>query len=459
MAITAGPAVPTALREPEGPRGHPFVGNLYEYARDPLAFLQKARREYGEVARLRFARSTSFLVSNPAYVKHILQDNHRNYERNEFSNTLLKLFLGDSVLTLDGGDWLRQRRLMAPAFHRQRIAGFGETMVDAASAMLDRWAPRAARGEVLDLAEEMMGLTFEIAGRTLFSVDLSDSASEMGVAISEAQHFFNYRTRTLLAPPLWLPTRMNRAFHHSNAVSDRLVYGMIRERRADGADRGDLLSMLMAARDEETGEAMDDTELRNELLTMLNAGHETTSNALSWTFYLLALNPEAERKLQAELSEVLDGRLPGVEDLPKLPYNRMVLEESMRLFPPAWILGRQAIAGDELGPYRIPAGAGLLMSPFVIHRDPELWEAPLHFRPERFRPEAAASRPKYAYFPFGGGPHLCIGNLFALTEAQLLLATIAQRFTLRLVPGHPVEPEPLITLRPRHGLRMTLAPR
>ncbi len=451
------PLKPTR-RDPPGPRGHFLFGVLREYAKEPATYALWQAREFGEVSRARFGPNHLYFINSPAGVKHILQDNQRNYGRNQFANDILKLFVGESLLTTEGDYWLRQRRLMQPMFHRQRIASFGRLMTEKTEEMLGEWEQAAAGGRVLDVAEEMMRLTLKIVGLALFSADLSDETSQFGQAVKVGRDYFDYRNGTLFPLPLWVPTRRNRSFRAGMARTDAIVYDIIRERRRTGEDAGDLLSMLMEVRDEETGEGMTDLQLRNEVMTMLMAGHDTTSNTLSWTFYLLSRHPQVVEKLRAELAQVLNGRAPGIEDLHSLPYTKMVIEEAMRLYPPAWVMGRQSIEADEIGGYTIPAGASLAFYPYVIHRHPDHWEEPERFDPERFTSERSQGRAKYAYFPFGGGPHLCIGNVFALTEAQLILATVAQRSDLTLVPGHPVELEPLITLRPKHGLKMTLNP-
>ncbi len=448
-----------------GPRGHPLLGVLPDFRRDPLGLCLNTARQYGDVVRLRFAWNNIYFFNHPDHTQHVLQENNRNYKRPTVSNDLFKLASGENLFTSDGDYWLRQRRLMQPAFHRQRIAAFGTLMTETTLAMLDRWRA-VPSGQPLDIEQEMMRLTLSIVGQALFSVDLSDDASAFGQAFTTSAEYLTYRMSTLLVAPLFIPTRRNRAFQQAVQTVNQLVDKMIQERRtphllpppAGGEQEagGDLLSMLMKARDEETGAGMTDEQLRHEVFAMIFAGHETTANTLTWTFYLLAEHPPIERKLHAELAEVLGGRVPTVQDLPSLRYTRMVIEEALRLYPPAWSLWREAIGDDEVGGYRIPARSSITLMPYVMHRDPRFWENPAQFEPERFTPERAAERPTFAYLPFGGGPRKCIGNTFALTEAQLVLATIAQRYRLRLVPGHPVEPVALIVLRTRYGLPMML---
>jgi cytochrome P450 len=302
----------------------------------------------------------------------------------------------------------------------------------------------------------MMRLTLGMAGKTLFSMDLSNEADEVGRAAATVIQYANDRFTRLLPLPTNIPTPHNRRFWKALRTLDTVVQGIIDVRRREEKDAGDLLSMLLLARDEETGEGMNDQQLRDEVRAFILAGHETTAAALAWTWYLLAQHPHIEHRLHTELVTVLDGRSPTFEDLPKLTYTKMVLEESMRLYPPGWGFERRAVADDEIGGYHIPADSLVLISPYVTHRHSAFWEDPERFDPERFTPEPLAGRPRYTYFPFGGGPRQCIGNEFAIVQCQLIIAMVAQTYRLRLVPGHPVEPEPSVTLRPRHGLLMTL---
>ncbi len=448
-----------AIRRPRaapGPRGHALLGSLPAYRQGRLRFFTDTAREYGGVVRVRLGPRVIHLVSHPDGIKHILQDNHRNYRKGERYDRLVPV-LGRGLLTSEGEFWLRQRRLAQPAFHRQRLGAFATIMTEATAAMLARWEREAWRGQPLDIAAEMMRLTFAIVGRTLFSADVSGEADAVGQALTIALREADRRIRSTIPLPERLPTARNRRVREAIRTLDGVVYNLIAARR-DGRDarEGDLLAMLLAARDEETGEGMSDRQLRDEVMTIVLAGHETTANALAWTWYLLSQHPEAEEHLRAEVATALSGRTPGIEDLAALSYTRMVIEEAMRLYPPAWAVGRTALVDDEIGGYRIPAGKTVVLSPYVTQRLPQFWDDPERFAPERFRPERVAARPRFAYFPFGGGPRLCIGNGFAMLEAQLIVAMVAGRYRLRLVPGQRVEPEPMVTLRPRGGLPMTL---
>ncbi len=389
------------------------------------------------------------LISSPAGVNHILAENNKNYGKQTRGYASLRYVLGNGLLTSEGDFWKRQRRIAQPAFHRSRIASFAQTMVRAASDAAARLEAR--KGEVIDVHEEMMRLTLRIVGETLLGHDPSEEASEVGSALSFLISMVAERTSRLLffGRPI-LPTPENFRILRSLKTLTDVVERIIAERRKKPGD--DLLSMLMEAKDETTGESMDDRQLRDEAMTVFLAGHETTANALTWTFLLLSRYPAALRELRAELATVLGGRAPAMEDLPKLRFNRMVIEESMRLYPPAWIIARSANGADEIGGYEIPAGSIVFVSPWIVHRHPKLWDDPEGFDPHRFSSEKAL--PKGAYFPFGGGPRLCIGNSFAMMEAELVLATLAQRVKFELQPGHRVVPDPGITLRPRYGMKM-----
>lgn len=443
-----------ATKAPPGPRGYPLVGVLPQLYRDPLGFMRAVTREYGDIVHL---GQSWYLISGPQYLKHVLQEHSRNYRKGDNIRPL-KLLTGEGLLTSDGDFWLRQRRMAQPAFHHQRIAAMGATITDCTGELLERWRPLAEQGVALDVAEEMMRLTMKIIGLSLFSVDVSSQADLVGRALIETLHYINRRATSLIQLPHSLPTPGSLRFRRALQQLDSVVLGMIEGRRRSGEDTGDLLSMLLQARDAETGQGMTDRQLRDEVMNIFLAGHDTTGLVLSWTWYLLAQHPAVEQRLQAELRTVLAGRAPTAADLPDLPYTYMVIQESMRLYPPAWMTSRTPLQPDRLGEYDIPAGATILVSPYATHYHPGLWPDPERFDPERFDP-AAAERPKFAYFPFGGGPRVCIGNNLALMEMQLVVAMIAQHYQLRLVPGHPVEPEPLTTLRPRYGIHMTLQPR
>ncbi|MCI0648631.1 MAG: cytochrome P450 [Chloroflexi bacterium] len=444
---------------PPGPRGHWLTGTVQRWRENSLKYLCELTQEYGDAVRFRFLLHWyGYIFSHPDHNKYVLQDNNHNFTKLPHPTfLLLQPLVGRGLLTNDGDSWLSQRRLIQPIFHRRRIAQFGAIMTEATEAMLDRWATTAGAGRPVDIDHEMTALTMEIVGKALFSIDLTGECDAVGQAFTAVnKQLAELNTRPfsvfLVRCLPFLPEV--RRLMANIAVLDDVVGKIVQERRATGQKKDDLLDMLMEARDEETGQGMGDKQLRDEIMTLLLAGHETTANTLSWTFYLLSQHPEANQKLQAELATVLGGRSPTVDDLPNLTYTQMVVEEALRFYPPAYGIARTVVAEDEIGGYHVPAGSVVMLSPYLTHHHPDFWPDPERFDPERFRPEAVAARPRYAYIPFGGGPRQCIGSHFALTEAQLILATIAQRCRLELVPGHPVEPDPLITLRPKYGLPM-----
>jgi cytochrome P450 len=438
-----------------GPRGHLLLGSARDIQRDPLRFGLAMTQQYGDIVRIRLLLWPAYLVNHPDGVKHVLQENQQNYNKDLYPYQIFKPLLGRGLVTNDGKSWLHQRRLMQPAFHRKRLAAFGSLMTDATVMMLDQWQDFAERAQQLDIAAEMLRLTLRIVGQALFNIDLSDETRIVGQALITVNKLLSDYIYAPF-PPLNVPTSRNRLIQTAFRTLDQVVQGIINQRRQQNMDTDDLLSMLLSVRDEETGQRMNDQQVRDEMMTLLIAGYETVSTALVWTWYLLSQYPEMEHRLHSELDIVLRGDLPTVEHLVELPYTRMVIEEALRLYPPAWIFGRKAIADDKIGGYSIPANSMIVLSPYITHRHPALWEHPEVFDPERFTPERSAVRPPFAYFPFGGGPRMCIGNNFALMEMQLILATIAQRYKLRLVPGHTVEPEALLSLRPRYGLPMML---
>jgi cytochrome P450 len=420
-------------------------------------------RQYGDAVRFHFfGPFYGYLFVHPDHNKHILQDNNSNYTKQPHpSNVLLRPLVGDGLLTNDGEAWRQQRRLAQPAFHRKRIAEFGITMTDAAQNVLEHWDGLTDQERPLDIAEEMSRVTLEVVGKTLFSQDLTREAETVGKAFSAVNETFaDLSARPFSVYTIRLPWWPSTRFMADNiAILDEVVNDIIAQRRANQGQHNDLLDMLMAARDEETGQGMSDRQLRDEVMTILLAGHETTALALSWAFYLLDQNPPARQKLEAELTEVLGGRVPTMADLPQLTYTSMVIDEVLRLYPPAYATARWCNQADMVGGYHVPANSTIALSPYLTHRHPDFWHNPESFDPERFTPERKAERPRYAYIPFGGGPRQCIGNNFALMEAILILATIAQRYRLHLQPGHQVALQPLVTLRPLGGLPMYLARR
>jgi cytochrome P450 len=435
---------------PSGPKGPPLLGHLFAFRRDPLAFLSRIARDYpGDVLRFRPGPRDVYLLKHPDLIKDVLVTHQHDYSKSR-GLEWAKLFLGEGLLTSEGEFHTRQRRLAQPAFHRQRIGSYADDMVQRTVRAREAWSA----GQVLDVDDEMMRLTLAVVSSSLFGTDVGASAEQVSEDLASIIALFPRFSLPLFGLIQKLPLPSNVRFDRAVARLDALVYRLISERQRDGRDHGDLLSMLVLAQDDEGGGRMTDRQLRDEVITLLLAGHETTSNALTWTWYLLSQNPEAEARWREELRRVLGDRVPTIEDLPALRYTEMVLAESMRLFPPAWGIGRRALRDVTLGGFAIRKGAILALSPYIVHRDARFWPDPLRFDPDRFTPEAKAARPRFAYFPFGGGARSCIGEPFAWMEGVLLLATIGQRWGLRLLPGHPVELQALMTLRPRYGMRM-----
>ncbi len=444
--------LPTPAKLPPGPPATSWTGSFKDYSRDPLGYLPRMAQEYGDIVTMRYYNFRIYFVSHPDYVEEVLVNQNRKFIKGRILRANKRLF-GNGLLTSEGDFWLRQRRLAQPAFHRARIASYADTMVRYAQRLLGEWKG----GETRDIHAEMMRLTLQIVAKTLFDADVDREARQVGHAL-EAIMELNSDFRKLILTPSWLPTPRNIRAAIATRRLDKIIFRFIEQRRASGKDTGDLLSMLLAAQDED-GSRMTDRQLRDEAMTIFLAGHETTANALSWTWLLLAQNPAVEAKLHAELAAVLGGSAPSLDDLANLRYTGHVITESMRLYPPAWGMARVAIEDAEIGGYPIPKGCGVSLAQWVVHRDPRWFDAPLEFRPERWEGDLLKRLPRFAYFPFGGGPRQCIGNNFAVMEATLLLATIAQHFRIHMVPDHPAVPMPSITLRPRYGIRATLEAR
>lgn len=441
-------------------KGSLLLGQLPAFGRDPLGVLAEGRRQLGDLFVFRLGPRQLYAVSHPDLAQAVLLENKEVFQRSrDFEGgTPLTYLTGLSVLTTDGDSWLGKRRLMQPIFHRGRIQAMGATMAEAGARMLARWDARPAGAEV-DLAEEMKLVTLDIINQTMFSVNVLPEVEKIGSAVDVSLHYVNNRLRSLVpVPPSW-PTPANRRFRQARAALDAFLYRLIRARRASAEHPGDLLDMLLEARDEATGLGMDDEQVRNEVVTVYGAGHETTAVALTWTWHALSQNPAVLARLQHEVDTVLAGRRPALADLPRLPYTLAVLEESLRCYPPVPLTARSTFAPAELGGYHIPAGAVVLVAIDNLHHHPDFWEAPEAFEPERFLPENKARLHREAYMPFLTGPHLCIGRDFALMEGQLLLALMVQRYDLEVVPGQTVEREVAVTMRPRHGLRVRLSRR
>ena len=436
---------------PPGPQGRFLSGSLVEFRSDPLAFLARCARDYGDVVAVHFFSIHGCLLSHPDLIEQALVTDSRNFIKGR-ALQISRSVLGNGLITSEGEFWQRQRRLAQPAFHRERTISYSKVMVEETVRMLRRWET----GRQLDVYSEMMNLTLRIVAKALFTTSVESEAETIGETLRVfMDHFVGFRSVHRRLIPESFPTPWNLRYRKAIAKLDAVVYRLIRERRASGSSPGDLLSMLMEAEDID-GSRMSDRQLRDEIVSLFLAGHETTALALSWTWYLLYQHPEVESRLAAELRQVLGGRLPEAGDLPQLAYAEMVIKESMRLYPPVYSITRQALEGFEVGGYRVPAGTQVAMSQWVVHRDRRWFDEPDRFLPERWAGDLEKRLPRFAYFPFGGGPRVCIGRGFAMTEAVLLLATIAQRFRLAVLPSPPVVPWASFTLRPKYGIQVQI---
>jgi cytochrome P450 len=426
-------------------------GHFRSFRKEPTGFLTRLSK-LGDVTYFRLGPQPGYFLNHPDLIRDLFVVNNHKFIKGRALQRA-KSLLGEGLLTSEGEFHLRQRRMIQPAFHRQRIAEYARAMVEYGERMSAQWR----EGEVRDIDREMMRLTLQIVGKTLFDAEVGDESDEVGNAMTTLVSMFDF----LLVPfSEWfekLPLPQTRRLHQARDTLNSIIYSIINERRTSGEDKGDLLSMLLLAQDEDNGEAMTNEQVRDEALTLFLAGHETTANALTWTWYLISQNPDAEAKLHNELDDVLAGRTPVFEDLARLPYTESVITESMRLFPPAWAIGRLAKEKHEFRGYSIPPNALVLVSPYVTHRDPRYWTDHELFKPERWGAQTVKeATQRFIYFPFGGGVRRCIGESFAWTEAILLLATIAQNWKLRLEPEQPIGLRPVITLRPKFGMKMQL---
>jgi cytochrome P450 len=432
------------------PEGHGIAGNLIDLGNDPLGFLTRCR-DYGEIVPLRLGLTSSCLLTNPVYIEQVLKDRETFIKSRGFR--VLKSLLGEGLLTAEGESWFWQRRLAQPMFQQKRIDNYGQIMIEYTDRMLQSWQD----GETHDVHADMMRLTLEIVMKCIFNADVdTGEAKAIANALDVAMNWFESKRRQNFLVWEWFPRPENVRYHQAIAKMDEAIYNLIASRRHQTEETNDLLSMLMSARDEETGQQMDDKLLRDEVATLMLAGHETTANALSWTLMLLSQHPEARQKLTAELQQVLQGRLPKLADMGNLHYTNQVIKESMRLYPPVAIFGREAATDTTIGDYDIPQGMVVTISQWVMHRHPHYFDNPEAFQPERWTETFEKQLPRGVYIPFGDGPRVCIGKGFAQMEAVLLLATIAQRFELDLEPGFEIVPQPSITLRPANGIKVRL---
>jgi len=441
-------------RVPRAPGRLPIAGHILKWRADPVRLLSEAARQ-GDVVRLALPGET-YLLTHPRDVKHVLQDNHQNYCKGWVFNRI-KPYWGESLLTADGDTWRQQRRRVQPSFKRDHTADFAPIITGRTAEMLRRWESVAQSGQPIALYNEMTELALVIIGDVLFGVDLWSDASQMAKAAQSALAVLKKRVAALAPLPLWIPTSDNRRFNGAmRMLNDRITE--IVEKKRSGTDSRSFLAMLMTARDAETGTGMTDRQLHEEILGMLQQGHDTVGESLAWTWYLLSLHPEVERRLHQEIARVVGDRVPAVADLPKLPFANMILQESLRVYPPVWVIPRDAIHDDEIVGYRIRAGSTILLCPYITHRHPDFWENPEAFDPDRFLPARSTGRPRLAYFPFGGGPRLCMGVDMAMMEMLLIMVMVAQRHRIHLVSCHREEPDCVLDMIPRYRVRATLHP-
>ncbi len=442
---------------PPGPTEWPVVGQSFRYLFNPVGLIREAAG-YGDLVTMSVKPVLVYLVNHPDLVRELFVTNHQSVGRGRLTETL-RYLLGNGLVTADGPFHLRQRRLMQPQFHHSRISAYADVMADFTLRHEKKWQD----GARVDLAREMSELTLHVVVKTLFGLELPDTVRRIGEAFELSNDYVTARDNQ---PPALrnlfhrLPLPLTRRFRRELAYLDSTVYGLIAQRRQSRLEGSDLLSLLLSARDEQAENpeeaSMTDAQLRNEVITLFAAGHETTAVALTWTWYLLATHPDVQARFHAELDDVLGGRPPVPDDLPNLNFTEQVLTESMRLYPPIWSTGRMTFLPIEVDGWEIPAGAALVAPQLVLHRDPRWFEEPLEFRPDRWTPEFREKLPRFAYYPFGGGPRLCIGEGFAWMEAMLVLATLGQRWSMRHDPRHRIELVPLVSLRPKGGMPMFL---
>jgi len=443
------------------------LGNLVRFRRDPILFLRRLAAEHGDVVSFAIASAELVLVNDPELIHRVTVTDHRKYYKSRGLERAKRL-LGEGLLTSEGEVHLQHRRMLQPAFHRQRIAGYADSMVESAHRAASRWKS----GDIIDITAELQRLTLAIVGRTLFDEDIESEAPEIGQALGESMDLFHFLTLPFAEKLDKLPIPPVKRFHKAKARLDQTVYRLIAERRAEGVDHGDFLSMVISAQDEENPAArLTDEEVRDQVMTIFLAGHETTATALIWTLYLLTLNSDVENRLTRELQEVLDGHRPVLDDVDKLPWTRAVLTESMRLYPPAWMIGRRAIVDTDLGGFSVPRDTIILMSPSVTQVDGRFFPDPMRFAPARWIADngsgqngdalagTATDLPKMAYYPFGGGPRICIGERFAWMEMILVLAVLMQERRFTLVPGQQIKSRPILTQRPSGAIRMRVEAR
>lgn len=440
----------------KGPKGTLLGGCAESLKNEPLDFLERCQAEFGNVVPLNIGPYKMLFIAEPELIQSVLVTDAQNFIKDAALNKNREFF-GNGLLSSEGDYWKRQRKLAAPAFSPKRLEAYSKDMVAFADKQITEWQD----GQVIEIQHEMMELTLKIVTKALFDSELGEVNQELEDALTSAQRHLADRMNEplILMLPEWLPFPTNVQLHKSIEIVDKVVYGLIAQRRGKTQGRNDLLSILLSAQDTDDGSTMTDKQIRDEVFTLFFAGHETTALTLTWTLYLLALNPEVEAKLYAEIKQVLGGKLPTIGDYINLPYTEKVIKESLRLRPPVWAIGREAVKDCFVGEYPVEKGSAVLMSQWIAHRDKRYFANPECFLPERWTEQFTESLPKFAYFPFGGGPRVCIGNTFAMVESVLILATIVQRFHLDLVSNEPVELSPAVTLRTKYGIKMKLTKR
>ncbi|MEV7008608.1 cytochrome P450 [Streptosporangium sp. NPDC051022] len=447
---------PGGRQAPPGPPRRAAMGLFVKLTRDRLALMTSAAARYGDAVRISLGPKTLYFFNHPDHAKHVLADNSGNYHKG-IGLVQARRALGDGLLTSEGELWRKQRRMIQPVFQHRRIAQQAGAVAEEAAGLVARLRAYQGRGPV-DVLQEMTSLTLGVLGRTLLDADLGAFGS-VAHSFEAVQDQAMFEMVTLGAVPMWLPLPKQLRFRRARRELQRVVDLLVAQRTARGAEEGDdVLSRLIVSTGQESDPRVGRQRMRDELITLMLAGHETTASTLGWTFHLIDDRPEVWERLHAEAVEALGDRSPVYEDLHRLRYTTMVVEEAMRLYPPVWILTRQAQADDEVGGYHVPAGADVLICPYTLHRHPGLWKDPERFDPERFDPGGSSSRPRYAYIPFGAGPRFCVGNSLGMMEAVFVIAMIARDLRLVKVPGHEVVPEPMLSLRMRGGLPMTVHP-
>ncbi|MFY9578604.1 MAG: cytochrome P450 [Gaiellaceae bacterium] len=451
-------ATATAGRPIPGPKGKPVIGSLPEFRRSVIQALMDGWREYGDVVQYRGPLSV-IAITHPDHVQYILRDNAANYHHPDFEINKLEPTFRRGLVTSQGDFWARQRKMMQPAFHRDRVDSFAKMMADSTAATLEQWERLDDQNRTLDMRVAMQRLTLQILTNAVFSSDWAGEAEKIITSVTIANEYTNKRLLTPIDPPEWAPLPSVRKFNETRKTVDDLVYGLIADRRR-AESKNDLLSLLMDARDDD-GKGMSDLEIHDELISLIFAGHETVSVCLTWTWYLLSRDPTCAQRVRDEVDETIGDRPPTLADIKEMQYIWQVLQEALRMYPPIWLVPRTPAEDDEIDGYRLKAGTRtmLFLCPYVTHRHTDFYDNPEAFDPDRVAPENTGSWHRFQYFPFGGGPRKCLGHEFAMLEMTIIVAMIVQRFQLDLVPGHRVEPMPMVTLRPRYGMPMTITPR